>query len=184
MRYFKKVIEKRDINLMNKELYEFFILHCGFIAHYDINGFKATYSRPRDFAEVFIRHFDSEHPYFDGIYAYHNEPYKETGFTKADIKQEFFRMVDTHKKSISNWADKSQRDERYAAYLKLKNEFDPTEDSLSIYCDACKSNYLLSVIIEDQVYLDFRTVCCVFCGQPIKLQGGDIKCGTNQPWKD
>jgi hypothetical protein len=43
VRNFRKVIEARDISLMNKELYQFLNLYCGFIAHYNINGFKATY---------------------------------------------------------------------------------------------------------------------------------------------
>jgi len=124
MRNFKKIIESRDIGHMKKELYEFFHLHCGFIAHYDINGFKATYSRPEDFADVFIRHFDSEHRYFDGAYPCHDNPYKGTGYTKADIKLEFFRIVDRHKSTITRWAEKQQRNERYAMYLKLKNEFE------------------------------------------------------------
>jgi hypothetical protein len=120
---FKKVIECKDIGHMKRELYEFFNLHCGFIAHYDINGFRATYSRPEDFADVFIRHFDSEHRYFDGAYPCHDNPYKGTGYTKADVKQEFFRIVDRHKNAIIRWAEKQQRNERYATYLKLKNEF-------------------------------------------------------------
>ena len=55
---FKSVIEKRDINLMNKNLYEHLHLHCGFIAHYDINGFRATYEDPHDFlrfCEAFLK---------------------------------------------------------------------------------------------------------------------------------
>jgi len=55
VRNFKKVIESRDIKFMKNELYHFLNLYCGFIAHYDINGFKATYSRPVDFGNVFIR---------------------------------------------------------------------------------------------------------------------------------
>ena len=124
VRNFKKVIERRYMGHMRKELYEFLHLHCGFIAHYDINGFKATYSRPEDFADVFIRHFDSEHRYFNGAYPCHDNPYKSTGYTKADIKQEFFRIVDRHKSAIIRWAEKQQRNERYAMYLKLKNEFE------------------------------------------------------------
>lgn len=54
---FKEVIENRNIDRMSKELYHFLTLYYGFIAHYDINGFKATYRAPRDFADVFIRHF-------------------------------------------------------------------------------------------------------------------------------
>ena len=121
---FKEVIEARDIDRMNKELYHFLTLYCGFIAHYDINGFKVTYKAPRDFAEVFIRHFDREHRYYSGIYACHQEPYKDTGLTKAEIKNEFERIVDLHKDHISHWAKEEQRKDRYALYLRLKEEFE------------------------------------------------------------
>ena len=91
MRKFQKVIEKRDMGQMDKELYQFLNLHCGFIAHYNIYGFRETYTPPREFADVFIRHFDQDHRYFCGNYACHSEPYQNSGFTKAEIKQEFFR---------------------------------------------------------------------------------------------
>ena len=124
---FRKVIESRDINNMTKELYNFLNLYCGFIAHYDINGFKSVYSTPKQFADVFIRHFDREHRYFNGIYPYPEEPYKETGFTKAEIKREFCRIVQMHKESLTNWAEAKQRSERYALYLLLKKEFGPDQ---------------------------------------------------------
>ncbi len=121
---FQQVIENRDINRMNKELYEFLNLYSGFIAHYDINGFKATYKSPRDFAEVFIRHFDREHRYYNGIYPCHESPYKDTGMTKAQIKKEFERIVQHHKNRIIQRAHEELRQERYTLYLKLKNEFE------------------------------------------------------------
>jgi hypothetical protein len=124
---FKEVIETRNIDKMNKELYQFLNLYCGFIAHYDINGFKATYRDPQDFAEVFIRHFDRQHRYYQGIYACHQEPYKETGLTKAEIKKEFEKIVEIHKNQISLWAKEEQRKERYNLYLKLKEEFEGGE---------------------------------------------------------
>lgn len=117
---FQEVIEKKDINRMNKELYDFLHLYCGFIAHYDINGFKGTYKDPTDFAEVFIRHFDREHRYYSEIYSCHESPYKDTGLTKAEIKREFERIVDHHKLQISQWAIEELRKERYAFYLTLK----------------------------------------------------------------
>ena len=124
---FKEVIETRNIDKMNKELYQFLNLYCGFIAHYDINGFKATYKSQRDFAEVFIRHFDRQHRYYQGIYRCHEEQYKDTGLTKAEIKKEFERIVDQHKEEISRWAKDEQRKERYTLYLKLKQEFEGGE---------------------------------------------------------
>jgi len=124
IRNFREVIESRDIDRMRKELYTFLTLYCGFIAHYDINGFKATYKAPKDFADVFIRHFDREHRYYNGTYACHQEPYKDTRLTKAQIKREFERIVDLHKHQISRWANEALRKERYALYLQLKEEFE------------------------------------------------------------
>ena len=126
---FKEVIENRDINRINKELYDFLNLHCGFIAHYDINGFKATYRSPRDFADVFIKHFDKQHPYYSRIYACDQTPYKDTGLTKAEVKREFERIVDLHKDQISQWAKEELRKERYALYLKLKEEFEGSKQN-------------------------------------------------------
>lgn len=167
VRNFRQVIEDRDISLMNKELYKFVTLYCGFIAHYDINGFKATYSHPRDFAEVFIRHFDRNHRYFNGVYPCHEEPYKETGYTKAEIKQEFNRIVDLHKDLIRKWAEQRQKDERHATYLSLKEEFETK--GLSVSCDACGNRYDVKVLKEDKDFTDFKDICCLFCGQQIKL---------------
>ena len=124
VRNFAKVVEGRDIACMKKELYQFLNLYCGFIAHFNIDGFKATYSRPVDFANVFIPHFDPEHRYFNGACSCDEDPYRDTGFTKAEIKREFFRVVEIHKKGIVEWAAHTQKEERYAAYLKLKEEFE------------------------------------------------------------
>lgn len=127
VRKFRQVIEKRDMSLMDKELYQFLNLYCGFIAHYNICGFRETYTPPREFADVFIRHFDRDHRYFCGNYACHSEPYQNSGFTKAEIKEEFFRIVDRQKHAISDWANGVERDKRYALFRRLKLEFEPDE---------------------------------------------------------
>jgi hypothetical protein len=169
---FHKVIGSRDIMYMKKELYDFLHLHCGFIAHFDINGFKATYCRPIDFANVFIRHFDSDHRYFNGVYSCHEAPYKTTGFTKADIKREFFRIVDIHKNTISEWVEQKQREEKYAVYLRLREDFET--DGISLRCDACENQYELKVKKDGMEYTDFDSVCCVFCGRIIKEHGKEV----------
>jgi len=166
---FRKVIESRDINKMNKELYQFLNLHCGFIAHYDINGFKSVYSAPKDFAEVFIRHFDNEHRYFNGIYHCHEEQYEDTGFTKGDIKEEFNRIVDQHKCAIGRWAENRQRNERHKLYMMLRNEFETEDKKIKVRCDASENNYDVQVQKEGQGYTDFDIICCMFCGHQIKL---------------
>lgn len=81
---FKKVIEKRDINLMKKPLYEHLHLHCGFIAHFDINGFKATYNG-QDFRR-FVQHFDRKHPSFYGWSFWVNtDGYKDINNDMVDL---------------------------------------------------------------------------------------------------
>jgi len=167
VRNFREVIEKRDISLMAKELYEFLHLHCGFIAHYNIGGFKAAYSAPQDFAGTFIRHFDPEHRYFDGVCRCHEEPYKETGFTKAQIKEAFIQIVQRHKDMISNWAERCLRNERHTAFQILKREFE--DPGIRINCEACGNRYLVKVEKDGEVYGDFGTICCLFCGRQIKL---------------
>jgi len=165
---FKKVIEQRDLSLMNKELYQFLNLYCGFIAHYNIHGFRNVYSQPNDFADVFIRHFDRDHRYFNGIYVCHEEPYRDTGFTKARIKEEFFRIVDRHKDAIEQWALQHGKDRRYAAYLALRKEFERESSGITIACDACGNEYTLSVLKDGEEVNDFGIICCPFCGHQIK----------------
>ena len=169
VRNFRKVIEAKDINLMNKELYQFLTLYCGFIAHYNINGFKATYAPPKDFAEVFIRHFDSEHRYFNRAYPCHYEPYKETGYSKAEVKQEFSSIVDEHKDAVGKWDEQKVREKRYSAYLNLKEEFQAELESLEINCEACGNEYEVRVKKNGDDFNDFGIVCCLFCGHQIKL---------------
>lgn len=61
---FARVLKARDINKMDKNLYNHLHLHCGFIAHYDIFGFKAEYSG-QDFRR-FVAHFDRRSLLFGG----------------------------------------------------------------------------------------------------------------------
>jgi hypothetical protein len=169
VRNFRQIIEGHDINLMKKELYQFLNLYCGFIAHYDINGFKAVYSPEREFVEVFIRHFDREHRYFNGVYPCHEDPYRDSGFTKADVKEEFNRIVEIQKESIGRWAEKRQRDERFTVFKMLKEEFQGTLKGLKIHCEVCNRQYEVNVLKAGENTNDFEIIGCLFCGQQIKL---------------
>ena len=171
---FRRIIEARDMSLMNKELYLFLNLYCGFIAHYNIHGFRETYASPGEFANVFIRHFDQNHRYYCGNYACHAEPYQNTGYTKVEIKEEFFRIVDNHKTAIGQWADGVHRARRFAVFHSLKKEFEGTEQIFHLECNLCgKSvNIRIEDIGQDKSALD--NLCCLFCGQTIKTnQTGD-----------
>ena len=168
---FRKVIESRNMEEMTKELYDFLNLYCGFIAHYNIHGFRQAYSAPRDFTDVFMRHFDREHRYFNAAYRCHEEPYRDTGFTKAEIKQEFFRIVDMHKEAISRWADGVEKDRRYAAFLVLKNEFEGNERNVRMECELCGENIEVSIKQNSQDNHNMENLCCIFCGEPVRIKG-------------
>ncbi|MDX1806905.1 MAG: hypothetical protein R3267_07760 [Paenisporosarcina sp.] len=43
LKKFKRSVNTKSIEKMDKKLYHFFMYHCGFIAHYNLQGFKATY---------------------------------------------------------------------------------------------------------------------------------------------
>ena len=51
--------------------------------------------------------------------------------TKAEIKRDFEKIVNLHKEPIILWAKEEARKERYAVYLKLKNDF---EGCVSVEC--------------------------------------------------
>ncbi|MBX8639707.1 MAG: hypothetical protein KIS29_05145 [Thermoplasmata archaeon] len=54
LRNVEQILEHRDIGLMNEETYRFISLHCGTIAHYDIDGWRHAYGDLRDFINLFL----------------------------------------------------------------------------------------------------------------------------------
>lgn len=70
---FSRVLKHRDSNLIDKNLYNHLYLHCGFIAHYDIHGFRATYSG-QNFRE-FVEHFDKNSENFSSFWWYNDPDY-------------------------------------------------------------------------------------------------------------
>jgi len=166
---FRRVIETRNMSLMNKELYQFLNLYCGFIAHYNIHGFRDTYAAPRDFTDVFIRHFDRNHRYFCGNYNCHDELYQNTGVTKAEIKQEFFRIVDRHKDTTTKWADGVEKDRRHAAFQVLKSEFEADIQNVRMECELCGESIELKINRNARDQHSLENLCCLFCGQPIRM---------------
>ena len=87
LRFVKNGFRQKDFN---KRIYEHLHLHCGFIAHYNINGFYEEYFNDgkgdlKRFAEHFLN-FESM-PY-ESVYNGANvnyEPYKDINTLFADI---------------------------------------------------------------------------------------------------
>lgn len=57
---FKKVIDKQNAGLINKDLYYHLNLNCNFVAHFNLQGFREAYSG-ENFHE-FVEHFNPSAP--------------------------------------------------------------------------------------------------------------------------
>ena len=57
---FKKVIDKQNANLINKDLYYHLNLNCNFVAHFNLQGFREAY-QGENFSE-FVEHFNRDSP--------------------------------------------------------------------------------------------------------------------------
>lgn len=102
---FKKIIDKRDISLLKKPLYEHLHVHCGFIAHYNIHGFREEYSG-QNFRR-FIEHFDKNHyynqpPYLNFLWVGERD--------YADINTQIADYVTAQAQQIYGELDEAQKD--------------------------------------------------------------------------
>lgn len=52
---FERCLKAYTLEPMTKDLYNFFHLRCGFIAHFNIDGFKEAYKSPDTFLDFCIR---------------------------------------------------------------------------------------------------------------------------------
>jgi hypothetical protein len=50
----EKVLKKKDLKYLTKEAYNFIILRCGSIAHFNIEGWRYHYRDLRDFLDFFL----------------------------------------------------------------------------------------------------------------------------------
>jgi len=54
--------------------------------------------------------------------------------------------------------------------LKMAMEvFQGTLKGIKINCEACDNEYEVNVLKEGVNFIDFGIICCLFCGQQIKL---------------
>ena len=50
-----------------------------------------------------------------------------------------------------------------------KKECEGSLNGLRLNCEACGNEYEVKVLKEGQEFNDFDIICCLFCGQQIKL---------------
>ncbi len=51
-RKFEKVVKRRDSSLIDKSLYTFLHVFCGYIAHYNLHGYRQHYEHPQGMLEM------------------------------------------------------------------------------------------------------------------------------------
>ena len=116
-----RLIKDRNMDKLKKPLYQFINLNCGFIAHYNIDGFKSTYNERNDFIYFLkklkngceIYHCDKEDNY---NYGYINE---EVKIAFKDI------LTDNLLNQIESEIIQENTKERRQQYLDLRGEFEP-----------------------------------------------------------
>lgn len=124
VRNFRSVVKNRDTNKITKKLYEFLMSYCGFIAHYNIHGFKRRYSGPNfvEFLEKVHRatwikkSWRAEEGRFERV------PLNEIDEIKAKLRE----IVEENIDEVRIELKELQRAMRHALYLTLKEEFGPS----------------------------------------------------------
>ena len=131
----KRVLESQDIDLLQSPAYRILITHCGFIAHYNLEGFRATYRDHLDgFVESFLR--GSEVRFVDGLTGQplldHWERYLANpqsylydtsyrGVMLADLVRDLITLFKLHQAGIA-WASQAKRRARRVANLEREAE--------------------------------------------------------------
>ena len=54
-------------------------------------------------------------------------------------------------------------------FQNLIDVFQGRLHGISLKCDACGNEYEVKILKDGQGFNDFRIICCLFCGQQIKL---------------
>ena len=126
----KRVLENQDIDLLQTPAYRILITHCGFIAHYNLEGFRATYKdHLDDFVESFLR--GGEVRYVDGLtgqpiahwknYLANRSSYlydtSYQGVMLADLVRDLITLFKLHQAGIA-WASQAKRRARRVANLE------------------------------------------------------------------
>ena len=132
----KRVAEEKDINLLNKPAYQFIILKMGFIAHYDIFGFREVYKDLREFfsrlqtseysndKDYNLRWADSQENDSDFNKWYGEDNQKNTAW----VIREIIRIAREYEEKINEYFDGKQKEDelKEAGVLASKHGYSLT----------------------------------------------------------
>ena len=89
---FKKVFKHKNINFLTKDAYNFIMLASGFIAHYNVYGFKDVYQDVEEFSNEIKKHkqFNQWTNFYPGERDY------EYYMTKKEIYNSICDIIDAY----------------------------------------------------------------------------------------
>jgi hypothetical protein len=91
----KKIIKTNDIDHLTKSSYNFFYLLSGFIAHYDLQGFKGYYNNVTNFLNDLKNSSDIKNPnyYIDDKFFQKDDYSKDYYTSKSETLQAIKNLI-------------------------------------------------------------------------------------------
>jgi hypothetical protein len=144
------VFKSKDISRLSKQSYQFITLYMGFIAHYDLHGFRNEYADLRDFAKRLqtseysndpdynLRQADREETDADFRKRYGEEKQKE----KAETIREIVKIARKHEKETNEYFGNLQRLEEISIAKGIAEKYGlkltKMEREVEKSCDTCR----------------------------------------------
>lgn len=120
-RFLKNGLQKKDFT---KRLYEHLHLHCGFIAHYDINGFYGEYFQsPADTDRFFNWLFDNPYPPITDYQDLFLAMKKAYQIYEAGIKENISEETAYRIKLLKKCVKRAEDDKEFAKELLTRLDF-------------------------------------------------------------
>ena len=122
LRNIADVLANQDMGRLQKAAYTFLITHCGFIAHYDLNGFKAVY---QEYLDAFVEEFLNAHYGWD---QYLNNPksflydVSYRGVMLHEVVRDLLALFKRYKDQTRTVAEARRRAEKMATLNRLAGE--------------------------------------------------------------
>jgi hypothetical protein len=137
---FRKVLDTRDSQKIDKALYHHLYQHCGFIAHYNIHGYRDTYEG-RGFLD-FIKHFEQCYYLGYGDHGKFNLRLKQYVVENAEVIRYEFAMKAEQKelKLLQSLAEK------HGVSLQAKSEDIPKRQTEFVACSISDSGQYMFAI--------------------------------------
>jgi hypothetical protein len=125
----EKVLKKKDLKYLTKEAYNFIILKCGSIAHFNIDGWRYHYGDLRDFLDFFL----AKNEYGECL-----AKVSELDYWPVEDKEVIREIISTcskYRDSIFSELEKEERKQSVETAKRLMNEEITLKQLVNSYAD-------------------------------------------------